>query len=205
MTSAQRKILSNASSDVDRARLFNLMTTGKNLQGFVGDKSFNVGFGGAGTTSSYMGSINSQISRSMGYSANAGNGFSAMAYGASGMGAMEGVAVAGTAFNTAMTAVNAVNQIGRMGGGAFNMARGFMGGGGEIAPVSQAQVGMSNISAHSSLARKGAIDSLTNISRQIKVQQQYGNLPSHNGAWGQLPSGGASGGNVVSGSGLPPL
>ncbi|WP_300642218.1 hypothetical protein, partial [uncultured Helicobacter sp.] len=100
-----------------------------------------------------------------------------MAYGAGGMGAMEGMAVASTAFNTAMTAVSAVNQIGRMANGAFSVARGFMGGGEAITPISQAQVGMSNISAHSSLARKGAIDSLTNISRQIKVQQQYGNLP----------------------------
>lgn len=130
MTSAQRKILSNASSDVDRARLFNLMTTGKNLQGFVGDKSFNVGFGGAGTTTSYMGSINSQISRSMGYSANAGNGFSAMAYGAGGMKGMEAMAVAGTALNTATTAINTISNLNSMGGKAMNMARGFMGGSG---------------------------------------------------------------------------
>ena len=114
------------------------------------------------------------------------------------MGGMGGMAVASTAFNTAMTAVTAVSQIRRIGNGAFDMARGFMGGGEAITPISQAQVGMSNISAHSSLARKGAIDSLTNISRQIKVQQQYGNLPN-NGAWGQLPSGGASRG--VSGMG----
>lgn len=126
-----------------------------------------------------------------------------MAYGAGGMGAMETMAVASTAFNTAMTAVTAVSQIRRIGNGAFDMARGFMGGGEAITPISQAQVGMSNISAHSSLARKGAIDSLTNISRQIKVQQQYGNLPSNNGAWGQLPSGGASGGVNIGGGGLP--
>lgn len=110
---------------------------------------------------------------------------------------MGGMAVASTAFNTAMTAVTAVSQIGRIGNGAFNMARGFMGGGEAFTPISQTQVGMSNISAHSSLARKGAIDSLTNISRQIRVQQQYGNLPSNNSAWGSIPSGGASGGGGV--------
>lgn len=42
---------------------------------------------------------------------------------------MGGMAVASTAFNTAMTAVTAVSQIRRIGNGAFDMARGFMGGG----------------------------------------------------------------------------
>lgn len=121
---------------------------------------------------------------------------------------MGGMAVASTAFNTAMTAVTAVSQIRRIGNGAFDMARGFMGGGGQtIAPVSEAQIGIGNINAQSSFAKiaqqKNGLDSLTNslssVTRKIKVQQQYGNLPSHNGAWGQFPSGGASGG--VSGMG----
>lgn len=128
-----------------------------------------------------------------------------MAYGANGMQGMETMAVASTTFNTATTAINTISNLSGMGGKAMSMARGFMSSGEAFTPISQAQVGMSNISAHSSLARKGAIDSLTNISRQIRVQQQYGNLPSNNSAWGSIPSGGASGGGGVNigGGGLP--
>lgn len=54
------------------------------------------------------------------------------------------MAIASTAFNTAMTAVNTISQVGRMGGGALNM---LGGGGGIPQAVSQVEVGMSNISA----------------------------------------------------------
>lgn len=137
----------------------------------------------------------------MGFISSGGNGFDAMAYGSGGMKGMETMAVASTALNTATTAINTISNFTALGGKTMGVARGFMGGGGEIAPVSQAQIGMSNISAHSSLARKGAMDSLSNISRQIRVQQQYGNLPSQNSAWGQFPSGGSSGGGFMSGGG----
>lgn len=143
MSSEQRRMLANAKDDIDRARLFNLMTTGKNLQGFIGDKSFSVGFGGAGTTSSYMGSINSQISRSMGFSSNAGNGFDAMAYGAGGMRGMEAMAVAGTAFNTAMSVANNIGGVMRVGRMASSLTSRVLGGGGggggsSIAPTPSA-------------------------------------------------------------------
>ena len=142
-----------------------------------------------------MGSVNSQISRTMGFMSSGGNGFDAMAYGAGGMRAMEGVAVASTALNTAMTAVNTITNVTGVGGRVMNMARGAFGSGEAVTPVSQVDIGMSNLSVHTSIARKGAMDSIANISRQIRVQQKYeGNLPSNNSAWGQFPSGGNGGG-----------
>lgn len=57
-----------------------------------------------------------------------------MAYGAGGMKGMEAMAVASTALNTATTAINTISNLSSMGGKAMNMARGFMGGGGQQAP-----------------------------------------------------------------------
>lgn len=214
----QRDALANAGSASERAKLLSLMTLGRNISGFVGDKSFNVGFGGAGTTTSYMGSINSQISRSMGFTANAGNGFSAMAYGAGGMGAMEGMAVASTAYSTASSIAKAVSQVGRIGGGAMDMARGFMGGGGgSVLPATEYGVAMSNVNAVSSMSSKGVNTAI----RTLSVESRFGNglkmreVPDYvknnmsmlNTAKSSAKSSGgaSSGGSVVGGSGLPPL
>lgn len=122
LSSSQRNALANAGSASERAKLLSLMTLGRNISGFVGDKSFNVGFGGAGTTSSYTGVVSSQIARNMGFVSNGGNGFDAMAYGAGGMAGMEAMAVAGTTFNTITTAVSNVASVLPNGAFAKNVA-----------------------------------------------------------------------------------
>lgn len=45
------------------------------------------------------------------------------------------MAVAGTAINTATTAINTISNLSGMGGKAMNMARGFMGGGGQAPSI----------------------------------------------------------------------
>lgn len=69
-----------------------------------------------------MGSINSQISRSMGYISSGGNGFDAMAYGAGGMRGMETMAVASTALSVATTSLETISSFTPQ-GSAFKNAR----------------------------------------------------------------------------------
>lgn len=83
----------------------------------------------------------------MGFSSNAGNGFDAMAYGAGGMRGMETMAVAGTAFNTAMTAVSNVGGVmraGRMVSGLANSVLGGGGGGGGGSSIAPAPSALAN-------------------------------------------------------------
>lgn len=85
---------------------------------------------------------------------------------------MGGMAVASTAFNTAMTAVTAVSQIRRIGNGAFDMARGFMGGGVSPAlPANEYGVAMSNVNAVSSMSSKGVNTAI----RAFSVENRFGN------------------------------
>lgn len=195
------------------------MTLGRNISGFVGDKSFNVGFGGAGTTSSYSGVVSSQLARNMGFVSSGGNGFDAMAYGAGGMKGMEAMAVAGTAINTATTAINTISNFTALGGKAMGMARGFMGGGGQ-AP----SVGMRDLVASSPIEFQGGgaganylMPQGTNLTFQggnNAIMRQITNPASARfkmgvddmsffGGKGGGVGGGASGGsNITGGSGL---
>lgn len=151
----------------------------------------------------------------MGFTANAGNGFSAMAYGAGGMGAMEGMAIASTAYSTASSIAKAVSQVGRIGGGAMDMARGFMGGGGGSSlPATEYGVAMSNVNAVSSMSSKGVNTAI----RTLGVESRFGNglkmreVPDYvknnmsmlNTAKSSGASGASSGGSSGFGGGIIP-
>lgn len=99
LSGTQRSMLRNASSPEARSRLFNLMTQGKTLSGHFGDTSFRANIGDASISTSYSGSISSQIGFSGGIVGNMGYASSYMAYQAGGGEAVRNIAGAESGLN----------------------------------------------------------------------------------------------------------
>lgn len=106
LSGTQRSMLRNASSPEERSRLFNLMTQGKTLTGHFGDTSFRANIGDVSISTSYSGSISSQIGFSGGIVGNMGYASSYMAYQAGGGDTVRATAGAESGLNFVNSVVN---------------------------------------------------------------------------------------------------
>lgn len=80
------------------------------------------------------------------------------------------MAVAGTALNTATTAINTISNLSGMGGKAMDMARGFMGGGGQAPSIA-----MRDLVATSPMEFQGGVASNLAMPQGANLAFQGGN------------------------------